>query len=151
MDKLILSSLGYSRSERGDIAAIKKEPDIYRVEIMQDGSHLMEWWRQAARWGDTPDIVDERALEYHKAGPRGGELHWAASTYDVKSKLPLIKCPTLVLSGTRDPHYPMREEIGSLIPISKIITIENGPCYISRVMPKEFAEAILTFLENPTV
>jgi len=34
-----------------------------------------------------------------------------------------------------------------LIPNSKVTIIENGPIDVNRLMPKEFAEAILNFLQ----
>ena len=42
-------------------------------------------------------------------------------------------------------HYQAKT-VKSLIPNSKLTTIENGPLYLSRAMPQEFAEAILSFL-----
>ncbi len=150
VDKLVLSSLPYYRDEN-DRIAIGNEPVKKRVEISSDGSHLMEWWRRAIRYGDPPEIAEERALDYHKAGPRGEELHWVSNTYDLIPKLPLIKCPTLVLSASEDRFCPMVQEIQKLISRSKITIIENAGVYVDRVKPKEVAEAILTFLENPGV
>jgi hypothetical protein len=42
-------------------------------------------------------------------------------------------------------HYQAKT-VKSLIPNSKLTTIENGPMYLDRAMPKEFAEAIINFL-----
>ena len=30
---------------------------------------MLEWWRRAAQYGDPPDIVEERALCFHKDSP----------------------------------------------------------------------------------
>ena len=152
VDKLVLSSCPYFRTE-SERKAHTQSPNFRRVKIDPDGGHLMEWWRRSKRYGDPVEIVDERALDFHKAGPRGEELHDEAFAYEPKlpQTLPRIKCPTLVLSGTRDHFHPAQEEVKRLIPRSKLTIIENGPVYIDRVMPKEFAEAILTFLENPGV
>ncbi len=150
VEKLVLSSCPYWRDENERMASAK-EPVFSQVKINLDGWHLMEWWRRAKRYGDPVEIVAERAVDMHKAGIRGEELHWAAHAYDTKLKLPLIKCPTLVLSGTRDRFCPLVQDVKNLIPRSKITIIQNGPVYIDRVMPKEFAGAILTFLENPGV
>ena len=150
--KLVLSSIGY-QPEAGEIIVVNdpvKDLDFTsRVEIKADGSHLMEWWRRSSLWGHPLEIVEERALEYHKAGPRGEEIHWAGGAYDskIKAKLPLIKCPTLVLSTTHDPWCVFAEAEKRLIPNSKVTIIENGPSDVNRLMPKEFAEAILSFFE----
>jgi pimeloyl-ACP methyl ester carboxylesterase len=146
VNKLVLSSIGYWQGASEGIE--KNEPTDFtsRVEIKPDGSHLMEWWRRAAMWGDPPDIVEESVIEYIKAGPRGEEIHWAARAYETKLRLPLIKCPTLVLSGARGLFHSAAEEVRKLVPNSNLTIIENGPPRMERVMPKEFAEAILDFL-----
>jgi pimeloyl-ACP methyl ester carboxylesterase len=143
VNKLVLSGLGYWQE-----GMTMNEPTNFtsRVEIKPDGSHLIEWWRRAALWGDPLDVVEERVIEYIKAGPRGEEIHWAARAYDTKFRLPLINCPTLVLSGTREPFYSTAEDVKRLVPKSRLTIIENGPLHMECVMPKEFAEAILSFL-----
>ena len=120
-----------------------------RVEIKPDGSHLMEWWRRAAFWEASPDILEERTLEYIKAGPRGEEIHWASGSYDLKHRLPLINCSTLVLSGTLDPFYPVAEKIKKLLPKGKLTVIESGSIYVTRILPEEYAGAVLNFLNTP--
>jgi pimeloyl-ACP methyl ester carboxylesterase len=92
------------------------------------------------------DILEERAIEYVKAGPRGEEAHWTGTSYNVMPRLPLITCPTLVLDATYYLFHYQAKTVKSLIPNSKLTTIENGPMYLDRAMPKEFAEAIINFL-----
>ena len=146
VNKLVLSGLGI-REKSSEGIPFKDPPNFTNpVEIKQDGSHLMEWWRRANLWGDPPDIVEERVLEYIKAGPRGEEIHWASGVYDLKHRLPLIKCPTLVLIGNKEPFYRGVEQVHKLVPNSKFVIIENGPIHVDRIMPKEFTAAILSFL-----
>jgi len=149
VDGLVLSSVGLWETSDG-VAVIDPPNFMTQVEIRADGSHLMEWWRRSGLWSDNPpEIVEERLLEYVKAGPRGEEMHWVGREYDPKPRLPLIPCPALVLSGTRDPFYPMAEEVSGLVPNSRLTIIENAPTDIDRLMPKEFAEAILDYLKSP--
>ncbi len=152
VDKLVLSTCPYWRYE-DERMLYTKETRYGRVELNPEGWHLIEWWRRAKRYGDPVEIVEERVLEFHKAGPRGEELHWASFNYGSKlnAMLPLIKCPTLVLSGTRDHFCPVAEDVRRLIPRSKLTIIEDAAVYADRVKPKEVAEAILTFLQNPGV
>jgi pimeloyl-ACP methyl ester carboxylesterase len=56
-----------------------------------------------------------------------------------------------VLSATRDPFCVVAPNIHKLVPGSKLKIIENGPIDIDRVWPKEFAEAVLEFLNTPGV
>jgi pimeloyl-ACP methyl ester carboxylesterase len=146
VDKLIMAGPG--SFENTEATTLNKPPDfITRVEIQADGSHLLEWWRRAGLWGDySLDILEERVLEYVKAGPRGEEAHWAGTAYNLMPRLPLITCPTLVLDATHYLFHHQAQEVKRLIPHSKLTIIENGPMYLDRAMPKEFAEAILSFL-----
>ena len=149
VSKLVLSSVGY-RPKADEGIVINNPPNFTsQVEIKTDGSHLMEWWRRSTMWGDPLEIAEERVIEYIKAGPRGEEIHWAGSAYDSTPRYPLINCPTLVLSATHDPMCSMAERVKELIPKSKVTIIKNGPMHVDRGMPKEFAEAILNFLNTP--
>ena len=146
VDRLILAGPG-SFEESGTTNVDKPNDFIKQVEIKADGSHLLEWWRRASLLGDYfLDILEERAIEYVKAGPRGEEAHWTGTSYNVMPRLPLITCPTLVLDATYYLFHYQAKTVKSLIPNSKLTTIENGPMYLDRAMPKEFAEAIINFL-----
>jgi len=148
INKLVLCGLGI-RPEPGEGVPFKEPPNFTTaVEIKPDGSHLMEWWRRATLWGDPSEIAEERLLEYVKAGPRGEEIHWAGAAYDPKVKLSLINCPTMVLMGTKEPFYSGVEKLKKLIPKAKFTIIENGSIHVTRNMPKEFAEAVLSFLSD---
>jgi pimeloyl-ACP methyl ester carboxylesterase len=154
VDKLILSNLGF-RPEPGEGRSAKETEDFDKtftdtVEIKPDGSHLTEWWRRANLWGDPLDLAEERALEYIKAGPRGEEAHWTTTktTWDPKVRLPLINCPTLILTGTQSWSLGAAgaAKIVKLLPKGKYAVIENGAIHMNVRMPKEFTEAILNFL-----
>lgn len=154
VNRLVLSGVGYFPDANEGIV-MHGHPDFRNftspVEIKSDGSHLMEWWRRAAFWEASLDILEERVLEYIKAGPRGEEIHWASGKYDVKARLPLINCPTLVLSGTGDPFYPVSEKIRKLLLHGELTVIENGSIYVTRTMPEEYAQAVLQFLNKPAI
>jgi pimeloyl-ACP methyl ester carboxylesterase len=150
VNKLILSGVGYFPDASEGIV-LRGHPDknfTSQVDIKYDGSHLMEWWRRASFWGAPVDILEERLLEYVKAGPRGEEIHWASGAYNLNLRLPLINCPTLVLSGTLDPFYPVVEKIKELLPNGKLAVIEKGSIWVTRVMPNEYAKEVLSFLKT---
>ena len=148
VNKLVVCGL-VIRPESDEGIAFKDPPDFTSgVEIKPDGSHLMEWWRRAAMWEDPLDLVEERVIEYIKGGPRGEEIHWAGRDYNLKARLPLINCPMLVLSATKAPFYSGQERLKRWLPKAKFAIIENGSISADRVMPKEFAEAVLRFLRE---
>ena len=150
VNKLVLSGIGYVPETDEGIPFEHPPNFMSAVAIKADGSHLLEWWRRAALWGGAPDIIEERVIEYIKAGPKGEEAHLATQDYNPKGRLPLVTCPMMVLFETKDPFYVTAEGVKKLAPAgSKFTTIENGPIYVDRIMPKEFAEAILDFLKTP--
>lgn len=155
VDKLVLSGCPFSPESSESLT-----PDIAKLfqpmKIEADGSHLLKVWEKAKTYSnDAPlEIYYEIALEYLKAGPRGEEAHWASAKYDTRPKLPLIKCPTLVLSGRDDVFFPVVDEIRNLVPRARSIIIDGegtGPAGIVRIRPEAFAEAILDFLLHPDV
>jgi len=92
VNKLVLAGTGFW--EETEAKALNEPPNFTTaVEIKADGSHLLEWWRRACLWGDYPlDILEERVIEYVKAGPRGEEAHWAGAAYNSKPQLRRITC-----------------------------------------------------------
>jgi pimeloyl-ACP methyl ester carboxylesterase len=147
--KLVLSNIGYYPKPEEGLGAVIDPPNYTgMVEIKADGSHVMEWWRRSTAWGHPLEVVEESFLEKVKAGPRGEEMHWAGEAYDPRPKLPLIKCPTQVISATKDVFSIVQQTVHSLIPGSTLTVIQDGPIDINRVWPKEFAEAILNYLDT---
>jgi pimeloyl-ACP methyl ester carboxylesterase len=149
VNKLVLSGFGYHPDPDEGIPFADPPNFMGPVEIKADGSHLLEWWRRSGLWGGEPDILEERVIEYIKAGPRGEEAHLAGNDYNPKTRLPLVSGPLMVLFETEDPFYVVAEGVKKLVPHAKFKVIENGPIYVDRIMPKEFAGAILDFLRSP--
>jgi pimeloyl-ACP methyl ester carboxylesterase len=149
VSKLVLSNIGFYPEPEDGIGKVIDPPNYTGlVEIKPDGSHVMEWWRRSSCWGHPLEVVEESFLEKVRAGPRGEEMHWAGEAYDPRPMLPFITCPTLVISATRDVFSIVQETVHRLIQTSTFTVIENGPIDIDRVWPKEFAEAILKYLDD---
>jgi pimeloyl-ACP methyl ester carboxylesterase len=61
----------------------------------------------------------------------------------------LVRCPTLVIAPTADPHaYPNAPKVAAAIPGSRLIEIENGMVPLPDQMPFEFATAVLEFVAS---
>jgi len=80
------------------------------------------------------DILEERVIEYIKAGPRGEEAHWEGGAYNSKNRLPLItRADAHPL--TQQVFPPLRSEVvHKLIPNSKLTTVKKRsdvlrPCH----------------------
>ncbi len=145
VDSLILVGLPCTRDPKERLT-ISDLPEMQRVEVTWDGSHLMEYWERANRFGESVQVCNERALDYFKAGPRGEEMHWASARYHVLPKLPLLNCPTLLTCGSKDWLLPGSKIAKEAIPGSKLTIIEGGTVQMSREIPKEVTAVVLTFL-----
>ena len=66
----------------------------------------------------------------------------------IEDKLPLIRAPTLVVRGEKDPVAPQSwaEKVIVLLPHGKLQIIANAGHTINYSMPEEFAAVILPFL-----
>ncbi len=144
VNKLVLSGCPFRK---------EKIPMPYYMEPItwdSNGDYLRKVWeRIQSRYPEDPaEIYQEIALEYFKAGPRGEEALQAAFNYDCASRLPLIKCPTLVLSGRKDDFLFAVEDVQKLIPQSTIFIVEGEGTGVNiiRTSPEAFAQAILNFL-----
>ncbi|MFC1893179.1 alpha/beta fold hydrolase [Chloroflexota bacterium] len=160
VDKLIFSGLPVHKEANAPL------PDFMKPwHLKEDGSHVMQVWEVAKSWGPRAplEIIQELALDYFKAGPDDEEFHQASWQYLVLPRLPLIKSPTLLLSGRHDlalvgggavpSDTSSLERVTQLIPRSKIMIIEGpgtGPL-VPRRRPEAFAEAVLNFVQNPGV
>lgn len=96
----------------------------------------------------TPEMREERFKNNPIARTRSENAHHAAWRYEPEKRLPLIKSPILLLSGTKDIFYDRLEATKSLIPQCRTKIIEGGDSGIAREMPEEFAQAILEFLKG---
>jgi pimeloyl-ACP methyl ester carboxylesterase len=122
---------------------------VDNVQRKADGSHLTELWRIRQPWypaGDI-DLLERFVVDAVKAGPRAAEGHAVVARYVMESRLPLIRCPVLVLAPTDDPHaYPQARPLADAIAGSRYLEIEGGMVPLPDQMPEEFARHVLEFL-----
>lgn len=114
-----------------------------------DGSHLVELWRQRQPWYPTGDIdlLNRFVIDALKAGARAADGHAVVARYVMETRLPLIRCPTLVLAPTADPHaYPNAERLAGAITGSRYVEVDGGMVPLPDQMPGRFAELVTDFL-----
>jgi pimeloyl-ACP methyl ester carboxylesterase len=148
---LVLSASPYVDAARR--AAAKKEHKAVVDEVTPriDGGHLAELWsmRQAFYPPDRIDLLERFMVDALKAGARAAEGHRVVDRYEMESRLPLIRCPTLVIAPTADPHaYPHAPKVAAAIAGATLIEIEGGMVPLPDQMPEEFAAAVLRFLDT---
>jgi pimeloyl-ACP methyl ester carboxylesterase len=103
--------------------------------------------RQTFYPADRIDLLERFIVDALKAGPRAAEGHRVVDRYEMEKRLPLVRCPTLVIAPTADPHaYPHAPKVAAAIAGSVLVEIENGMVPLPDQMPGEFAAAVHRFL-----
>lgn len=151
VDKLILSGCPHYTPEMRQQRL--NNPRYRPMEIREDGSHTMTIWQNYSAVYRYPSLENRQMVfvNYMMAGTRAEDAHHAIHRYDAETQLPLIKSPTLLMSGTRDTLFERLEATKSLIPRCRAMVIEGGGPLITLEMSDEFAQAILEFLKEPGV
>jgi len=128
-----------------------KPSRVDNVVRARDGSHLTELWRIRQPWypeGDI-DLLERFVVDALKAGPRAAEGHAVVARYVMETRLPLIRCPVLVIAPTADPHaYPAARPLAERIAGSRYVEIEGGMVPLPDQMPERFAELVTEFLQK---
>ena len=146
---LVLSASPYVDDERRSKAHGKHIID--EVTSREDGGHLAELWgmRRAFYPRDRPDLLERFVVDALKAGPLAAEGHRMVDRYMMDRRLPLVRCPTLVIAPTADPHaYPHAAKVVAAIRGAKLVEMENGMVPLPDQMPREFAAAVHDFLSS---
>ena len=124
---------------------------VDNVERRADGSHLAELWRIRQPWypeGDI-DLLERFVVDAIKAGPRAVEGHAVVARYVMETRLPLIRCPVLIVAPTADPHaYPAARPLAERIAGSRLVEIVGGMIPLPDQMPREFAAVVQEFLDS---
>ena len=108
--------------------------------------------RRAPTGATWPNFGRCGSVDALKAGPRAAEGHRVVDRYEIDKRLPLVRCPTLVITPTADPHaHPHAPSVATAIAGSTLVNIENGMVPLPDQMPKEFAEVVHDFLSSQPV
>lgn len=149
VEALVLSASPYVDGARRAASAGKKVVD--EVTASADGRHLVELWamRQAFYPDGRGDLLERFMIDALRAGPRAAEGHRVVGRYVMEPRLGLIRCPTLVIAPTADPHaYPHAARVARDIAGSTLVEIENGMVPLPDHMPEQFAAAVEQFLSG---
>lgn len=149
VEALVLSASPYVDEARRAKAVGKKIID--EVTARDDGGHLGELWamRRPFYPADRPDLLDRFVVDALKAGPLAAEGHRMVDRYPMDRRLPLVRCPTLVIAPTADPHaWPHAPKVAAAIAGAKLVEIEGGMVPLPDQMPERFAAEVLGFVAS---
>jgi pimeloyl-ACP methyl ester carboxylesterase len=149
IDAVVLSSLALStREER--LANATGRAVVDDVDRSPDGTHVLELWRgRAALYPPAPDLLERYLVDCLRAGERAAEGHRVVARYAVEERLPLVRCPTLLIGATADPHaHPSLPALRAMLTGAAVVEIEGGTVALPDGHPQEFAAAVEGFLDT---
>jgi pimeloyl-ACP methyl ester carboxylesterase len=146
---LVLSAPPYVDAARR--AAFGGKKIIDDVIPNSDGGHLLELWQMRQPFypsGDI-DLLERFLVDAIKAGRMAAEGHRVVNRYVMETRLPLVRCPTLVISPTADPHaHPVAGKVVAAIAGASLIEAEGGMVPFPDQLPDMFAAMTLSFLDS---
>jgi 2-hydroxy-6-oxonona-2,4-dienedioate hydrolase len=109
-------------------------------------------------WRGFCDLIHEPwslwpilARDYLATGTRRMVRTFRCALEDpVEKKFPLIRCPTLIVRGSRDTVVPARwvDELAALLPESRVVTIAGATHATNYSAPGELVRAVNSFLNE---
>lgn len=131
-------------------AAARAEFDRLFVQwhTQADGSHLLEKWRRMSGWTDAgPALVQRLVVDLFRAGETSEFGHFAVRDYRMEDRLPLVRCPGLLLYGRRDPFTSeaTRRHFHAAFAPTHEVELDGG-VFLPNEVPAGLAEAVLRFL-----
>ncbi len=115
--------------------------------VAADGSHLLDKWNKMYSWLPRADLVQRFVVDLFRAGEVSEQGHFAVAEYRMEDRLPLVRCPALLLYGARDPFAtPARAEPlrRAFRPASEA-TLDAG-VFAANEAPEAFARAVLDYV-----
>jgi len=153
VDKLVLVGPYYWKDEEKR-HGIAQTGNWAEEKLDESASHLMNMWKWCRLKLETrPDIVNRKVLDNLKAGVDSAHRgHWASASYPQEKRLPLVRCPTLIIWGTKDIEWHdeigfHRRGIAEAIAQCRIMEVPGGSRELPCEMPQQFASLVLDFIE----
>lgn len=121
-------------------------PEYGVISPKENGSHLMEMWLRAAKYGASASVVDGRCLCLHQAAEWGETLHWALfEDRPVGEMLPAVAVPTVVVAYSTFGEPDLLREAAGMIPGGEFDIYDGGTPYIARESPGRVAEMFMRY------
>jgi len=146
VEKLVLSGPIYiDEKTRQEHAGFFEQ---WRVKA--DGSHLVELWQERLRWVSDPDFIHRLVVDVLKCGETSENAHISVANYRMEDRLPLVRCPVLLIIGKKDPFvYPEKcKMFKHVLPDSREVLLEEGALFVPDELPDIFAKLVIDFIKN---
>ena len=140
-----------------DLAA--RHPDLVHAAVLQgpttppgERTWLQQFirWRQNAKF-NPPELGDIAWADYEKCGIPRALITFHYSLIDpVEEKLPLVRAPTLVVRGEKDPicREEWAKEVARRLPYGELTVIPDVAHTLCYTAPVQLADAAMDFLSR---
>lgn len=145
IERVVMSGPVYmDAAGRAELARFFKQ---WRVSA--DGSHLLEKWNKMYSWLPRADLVQRFIVDLFRAGELSEQGHFAVAEYRMEDRLPLVRCPALLLYASGDPFAtPARAAaLREAFRPHREVTLEAG-VFVANEAPEAFARAVLDYVEG---
>lgn len=143
VERLVLSGPIYMDAE----ARARLRPLFQQWRVEKDGSHLKKKWDAMHGWLPRPDLVQRLVADIFRAGETSEQGHLAAANYRMEDRLPLVRCPGLLIFGKGDMFAPaaQAEPFRHALRPCREATLDAG-VFSANEAPDAFAKAVLDYV-----
>jgi pimeloyl-ACP methyl ester carboxylesterase len=125
-------------------------PLFKQWRVKEDGTHLQAKWDAMHGWLPQPALVQRFVVDVLRAGETSEQGHFAAASYAMEDRLPLVRCPGLLIFGRRD-IFAAPEDAGAFRQVLQPCreTVIDAGMFPANEAPTSFAQAVLDYLGGP--
>ncbi len=113
----------------------------------QDGGHLLREWRRLGNLSPSLDLqlLHREFVDTMKAHAYE-QMYRTVFAHDIRPALDGLRCPVLILAGTRDVLYAGQAAAAARIPGAQLVEIPDGGTFMMSEAPTTVSRPILEFL-----
>lgn len=133
-----------------DAEGRRGRPDVDAAPVREDGGHLTELWGVRQPWypEGRPDLLEDYIVDALVCGPRRVEGHRAVARFEIEHRIPLLRCPVLLVGAPGDIAYKDLPRWSAVLPEARTVVIEDGQVPLPDHRPAAFTDAVRAFLDE---
>ena len=118
-----------------------------------DATHLIakaNLWQERVIWVSDPAFIHRLVVDVLKCAETSEHAHISVANYHMEDRLPLVKCPVLLVIGKKDPFvYPEKcAMFTKVLPDIREVLLEEGGLFVPDELPDTFAGLVTDFIEE---
>lgn len=134
------------------LQALLGKPLSRELPLERDGGAILETWRRYLGMclpGDAPQTIFKPFVVGLAARSRPYDAHASAFRYRKAERLPLVRCPVLLIEGSEDFYVEQLPEYKKLFKVCRTKVIPGAGTQLTFEQPLALAEVLLEFLGAP--